>query len=145
MQRLPLLIACSFLSAMTACAHDPAPPEDDSLYQALGGMPGITAIVEETTFRIINDSRIAHYFALTDLDRFRTKLAEQICFETGGPCTYTGDTMPLIHTGMNINEADFNALVEDLQAAMTFRQIPLAAQNKLLARLAPMRGDIFHK
>ena len=38
--------------------------------------------------------------------------------------------------------ADFNALVEVLQAAMDAQGIPYAAQNRLLALLAPMHRDV---
>jgi hemoglobin len=39
----------------------------------------------------------------------------------------------------------FNALVEDLQKAMSERGIPFRAQNKLLAKLAPLHRDIEHR
>lgn len=132
--------------ALAACATTPpGKSHDDSLYQALGGMPGIRALVDETTLRVLNDVRIAHFWEGVDLDRFREKLAEQICVEAGGPCRYTGEPMAVVHGGMEINEAEFNALVEDLRAAMDFLRIPETAQNRLLRRLAPMRGAIIHR
>jgi len=39
-------------------------------------------------------------------------LVDQICQATGGPCTYTGRSMPDALKGMHITEADFNALVK---------------------------------
>jgi hemoglobin len=46
------------------------------------------------------------------------------------------------HAQHRITDADFNALVEDLIWAMDQRHIPRTAQNRLLARLAPMHPDI---
>jgi len=37
---------------------------------------------------------------------------------SGGPCKYTGKDMKSAHTGTGITSADFNALVEDLLAAL---------------------------
>ena len=50
--------------------------------------------------------------------------------------------MKSAHAGMEINKAQFNALVEVLQVAMDARNIPFATQNQLLARLAPMHRDV---
>ena len=41
-----------------------------------------------------------------------------------------------------IGRGHFNALVEDLQIAMDKRGIPFRAQNRLLAKLAPMYREI---
>lgn len=138
-----LALLCVLL--LTACAGRSSPPADDSLFQALGGKPGIEGIVGEFIFRLGQDSRVAHQFVKTDLDRFRDKLAEQICVEAGGPCTYTGDDMVKSHKGQKIDDLQFNAVVEDLQAAMNARNVPVTAQNRLLRRLAPMRPNIVNQ
>ena len=92
--------------------------------------------------RLLEDPRINAQFAETDLVNLNDRLVEQFCVELGGPCIYTGRDMAQSHAGLGITEADFNALVEDLVDAMDARGIPRAAQNRLLARLAPMHGDI---
>jgi hemoglobin len=46
------------------------------------------------------------------------------------------------HKGQNVSRSDFNALVEDLIKAMDSEGIPVPTQNRLLARLAPMRGEV---
>ena len=92
--------------------------------------------------RVLEDERIAAQFAEVDLVNLNDRLVEQICAEVGGPCEYTGRTMAESHEGLAITEADFNALVEDLVAAMDARGIPRRAQNRLLARLAPIHRDI---
>lgn len=140
-----LLLTLTLTTLLAACTSTNQPPADESLFRQLGGKPGIEGIVGEFIFRLGQDSRVAHHFAKSDLDRFRDKLVEQLCVESGGPCTYTGDDMVKVHTNMKIDEAGFNAVVEDLQAAMVARNVPVGAQNRLLRRLAPMRPDIIHK
>ncbi|MFI8483085.1 group 1 truncated hemoglobin [Pseudomonas sp. NPDC078700] len=125
---------------LTACAQQP--PKDDSLYQALGGTPGINKIVEGMLLNIAADQRIVEHFENIDIVRLRDKLVEQFCVEAGGPCTYTGDSMEESHKGQNLTPSDFNALVEDLQDAMDDQGVAVTTQNRLLARLAPMRAQV---
>lgn len=130
-------IACLAL-LLAACASTPR----TSLYEQFGGRAGVEALVEELLVRILEDERINAGFAETDLVNLNDRLVEQLCVELGGPCTYTGRGMAESHAGLGITEADFNALVEDLQDAMDARGIPFRAQNQLLRRLAPMHRDI---
>ena len=132
------------LFGLVGCAISPA-PENDSLYQAMGGQAGINRVVEGLLYQIADDERIVHHFADTDIVRLQEKLQEQFCVEAGGPCVYSGDNMADVHAGFELTEADFNALVEDLIAAMEAEQLPVTVQNRLLQRLAPMRADIIYR
>ncbi|WP_458129904.1 group I truncated hemoglobin [Pseudomonas sp. Z2-11] len=138
--RIVLLVLIGLLSACTQPLS-----RDDSLYQDLGAQAGITRIVEGMLLNIAGDERIVERFRKIDIERLRDKLIEQFCLETGGPCIYTGDSMAESHKGQNISRSDFNALVEDLIAAMDEQRVPVPVQNRLIARLAPMRGEIIEK
>lgn len=137
MRRLSGWIAVLLLAG---CVQSPV--KDDSLYRDLGKLPGITRIVEGMLLNIAGDSRIVEHFENVDIERLREKLIEQFCVEAGGPCEYTGDSMAESHKGQNLTPSDFNALVEDLQDAMDTLDVPVRAQNRLLAQLAPMRGEV---
>lgn len=117
-----------------------APP--DRLFQQLGGEAGIVALVDSFMLGLGNDARIRDHFSRTDPARFREKLIEQFCQLAGGDCVYSGDPMAEVHRGMDISDADFNALVEVLIDAMEQQGIPVSAQNRLLKPLAAMHGDI---
>ena len=58
---------------------------------------------------------------------------------------YTGRDMRAVHAQMGVTKADMNALVENLQQAMREARVPFAAQNRLLAKLAPMSGDVVER
>lgn len=135
--------ACLALT-LAACAG--TAPRDDSLYRALGGLEGIDAFTAEFVRRITTDPRVAGFFAegnrRASLERIHEKFVEQLCMESGGPCGYTGDPMELVHRNLDISAAEFNAVVEILDDAMTATGVPLGARNRLIARLAPMRSDI---
>lgn len=139
MRSLLLVVVLS----LAACAQQP--PKDDSLYRDLGEQAGITHIVEGMLLNIAGDPRIVRHFENIDIVRLRDKLVEQICVEAGGPCTYTGDSMEESHKGQNLTPSDFNALVENLQDAMSAQGVPMSAQNRLLARLAPMRAQVIDR
>lgn len=120
----------------------PRDPALKPVFEAFGGKPGLVAIVDDLMINLMADPKTHPYFAKVDRNRVKEKLVEQFCVILGGPCTYTGDDMRVVHRGLNIQRADFNALVEDLQVAMDKHDVPFRAQNKLLAKLAPMHRII---
>ena len=138
--RFTVLVA--FLTGLSACQIS---PPRNSLFDELGGMEGITKITDEFIYEIGLDRNVVKHFADTDLERFRNKLIEQLCEVSGGPCQYSGDTMLDVHKKMNISEAEFNRTVDLLITAMNVTGIPHTTQNKLLAKLAPMRPDIIYQ
>ncbi len=116
-----------------------------SLYERLGGEPAITAVVDQFIANVLADERINKRFARTTgerAQRFRTNLINQIGEATGGPQKYTGLSMKAAHAGMGITTAEFNALVEDLVAALNKFNVPEKEKSELLAILAPMQKDI---
>ncbi len=117
----------------------------DAFFDELGGRAGIDRIVDRFLQIVLQDSRIKSQFQEIDSVRLKEKLAEQFCQLSGGPCQYSGKSMELIHEGLRITQAQFNALTEDLQLAMEQQSIAPRIQNKLVARLAPMSRAIIGK
>ena len=64
-----------------------------SLYQRLGGMEAITAVVDDFVGNVARDRRINRFFAKTDIPRLKRQLVAQICAGSGGPCVYRGRSM----------------------------------------------------
>lgn len=117
-------------------------PADDSVYQAWGGKEGIRAVMEDFFVRLQSDARTGPFFRNASRERLVTQLTEQLCQESGGPCTYQGAPMGPAHASMDIGKGDFNALVAVLQQSMDAKGISFSAQNGMLARLAPLHRDI---
>ena len=118
------------------------PFASDDLAAAFGGKAGIKLIAERTVDLSEADPRISAIFVSRDTVRLKRTLYEQLCYILGAGCNYTGRTMAEAHKGMGVKIADMNALVENLQKAMKEREVPFAAQNRLLSKLAPMSGDV---
>jgi hemoglobin len=137
-----LRLLCATLLGLALAAH--AQPVDDSLYQQLGGQPGLTKLMDDFMTRLLADKRMNPFFKDVDHAHVKAQLVAQFCEVSGGPCKLKGPDMKKAHDGMDITKRDFNALVEVLQDSMSAQGIAFSTQNKLLARLAPMHRDIIN-
>ena len=116
-----------------------------SLYDRLGGEPAIKAVVDQFVANVAADSRINKYFANADLDHLKTQLVSQLGQASGGPQQYTGRDMKTVHAGMAIDPPAFDALIEDLVAALDQFKVGEKDKGELLAILQPMKADIVEK
>jgi len=132
------------LAAMLAAAA-PAMGQADATFHGLGGKPGIKHIVATLIPLVLADARIKDSFTDIDMPKLALRLEEQFCVLSGGPCVYQGKDMTEIHDGLNITNAQFNALAEDLQVAMERSGVPSRYAYKLMAKLAPMQRAIVTK
>lgn len=121
----------------TACASNHA-----TLYEKLGKTEGITLIADDFLTNVANDQLTRRHFEQTDIAIFKQRFIEHLCVVSGGGCNYQGETMFNSHQGLNITQADFDAIVNHLIAAMKQQNISIATRNALLAKLAPMYSDI---
>lgn len=135
---LPVLCAVCFAAFLPLSAA----ADEATLYDKLGGHEGVTEIISDMLDYSLKNPRISHIFDNSNIPRLEGLLVEHICSLTEGGCVYTGQDMDKSHAGLGIENKHFNALVEDLQKAMDDNDIPFRTQNKLLAILAPMHGDI---
>ena len=102
-------------------------------------------ITDDLFVFVMADTRINGFFEAKKVPHIKAMLVEQVCQILNGGCTYTGKDMTTSHAKLGIREGDFNALVEDLQKAMDKNHVPFAAQNQLLAALAPQHRAIVAK
>lgn len=126
-------------------ASAPRDPALKPVFDEFGGKAGLVTLMNDFMDDLMADPRTHPYFAPVDRDHVKAELVDQFCVILDGPCTYTGSSMASVHKGMGVDRAAFNALVEDLQTAMTKNHVPFRAQNKLLAKLAPMSKVIITK
>ncbi|MFZ6745183.1 group I truncated hemoglobin [Undibacterium sp. JH2W] len=136
-----ITISLFLLASLSAHAQS----SNDALYQSLGGKTGISTFVNSFVSIVLEDVRINKAFKDTDTERLASLLTEQFCELSGGPCKYSGRSMDEVHKDMQVTNAHFNALAEDLQIAMEKHDVPSSIQNKLIAKLAPMQRPIVTK
>ncbi len=128
--------------ALTACTLQTRTLAPPSLYERLGSLPAIEAVVDEFVANVDADPRINAFFAHSHKPKMKRWLAEFFCVSTGGPCQYTGRPMKSGHKDMGITEADFTALVQDLVKALDKLRVPEPEKQELLTLLGGMKKDI---
>ena len=134
--------------ALAQQQQTPAAARDPTLrpvFDQFGGRAGLVSLMNDFMGNLMADPRTRPFFQDVDREHIKAELVDQFCVILDGPCTYTGNDMTPVHRDLGIDRAAFNALVEDLQTAMNKRHIPFRAQNKLLAKLAPMSHQIITK
>jgi len=143
------IIAAILVTVSSAATYGQGMKEK-SLYERLGGKKAIALVVDEFVSRVAADNRINAFFAQTAADEtrlrmFKGRLVDQICEASGGPCKYTGKEMKAAHMGMGVGGSDFDALVQDLAAALDTLRVGAHEKDQLLGALAPMKTDIVEK
>jgi hemoglobin len=134
-----LLVQSFFLAGLLLAA---TPVYAGTLYDEMGGQAGIDKLADISIDNYLADDRIKAIFDESNIDRLRAEFKAQFCQITDGPCVYEGHDMTAAHKGLHLTNADFNAVVEDLQAAMDSCGIDFATQNRFLARLAPYQHQV---
>jgi hemoglobin len=130
-----LIVSLLLLGAVPAFA-------EGTLFDAMGGQAGIDKLVDKSIDNYLADDRIKAIFDESNMDRVRAEFKVQFCQIADGPCSYTGHDMAAAHKGLHLTNADFNAVVEDLQDAMDSCAIAFAVQNRFLARLASYQHQV---
>lgn len=115
----------------------------DSLYERLGGTEGITRIASDALDNHLANPRIqARYTELDNLEAVRQGAANFFISATGGPDVYEGKNMLETHRGMNIDEAEFMAVVDDILDALDKNNIGQMEQAEVLFAVYSMRREI---
>lgn len=120
-----------------------------SLFERLGGSNGINHLVEDIVARHMENpvirTRFRPYLETPDKLAITKKhlcaFLEEGC---GGTLKYTGRSMQDAHRGMNINEAEYMAAVDDILAAMRQRKIDDQTQKDILAVAYSLKDQILH-
>lgn len=118
------------------------PMEGTATFEAFGGKEGLVKIMDDFMIGLVADPRTKPFFDNNKQTFIKAMLVEQMCELMNGGCKYSGRDMKASHANMKVNREGFNALVEQFQFAMDKHNVPFSAQNKLLAKLAPMYRDI---
>lgn len=149
------LLAALVGAALPGCASDGAKPSPSApatpLYERLGGEASIAKVVDEFVARAAANPKVNFVRKGTQKEwpatpeavaYLKRMLVEFIASATGGPQKYTGKAMKESHEGMRITNAEFDALAQDLRAALTLFNVPAKEQDELLAIVETTRADI---
>lgn len=113
-----------------------------SLYQRLGSVQGISAIVDDAVDRHAVNPLLAPRFSGKDLPRAKQMGTLFFCMGAGGPEKYEGRDMRTVHSGMNISEQELIATIDDFVAAMQGQGVSAAEVNEVVAILYSLKGEV---
>jgi len=150
MSRVTMLVAVLVVGAVPAAvpatAQQAAPAK--SLYERLGGMTGITVVVDEFIDRLVIDHmlnmnpQIKEARARVPAPYLKYHVSALVCQVTGGPCAYTGRTMKNSHAHLNITPAEWDWMVGVFKDVLADHVVPAPEQEELLAIVGTTRTDI---
>src|SRR5919108_6649277 len=128
-----LLIVSIGLGACASMGSEPKPSSSPSLYRRLGGREGIAGVVDAFVTNVLADPRIGPTFKTLPAAKvgpLKTNIADFICENTGGPCSYGGRTMEASHRGLGLDTIDFEACNAALAKALDSNKVAAADKEQ---------------
>jgi hemoglobin len=150
MSRLTMLATVLVAGAVAAAPPGTAQQtaSGKSLYERLGGMTGITVVVDDFIDRLVIDHmlnmnpQIKEARARVPAPYLKYHVSALVCQVTGGPCAYTGRTMKSSHAHLNITPAEWDWMVGVFKDVLADHAVPAGEQDELLAIVSSTRTDI---
>src|SRR5215469_14083679 len=124
------------------------PEEKPSLYDRLGGVYSIATVVDDFIDRImLNPSLNANQLWDKQHHRdppagFKYLVTEMVCWATGGPQKYTGNSMADSHAHLKITAEEWEAFLDDFQQTLDKFAVPAGDQAELMTIVNSTRSDI---
>jgi len=121
-----------------------------SLFERLGGVEGITLIVDDVIEAHMNNpvikDRFTPYKAQPErLAAIRQHTIDFFSAGSGGPVEYTGRDMPKTHEGMGINAEEYMCVMDDIFSVLDEHGIDETSKKDVLAILWSLKGMIIGK
>lgn len=149
MNTLKTLIALSVLvmaGSVTPAAWAETTPAP--LYDRLGGLKGITVVVDDFINRLVVNKQLNKNPAIkagrksSSAPYLKFQVSQLICELSGGPCKYTGQTMKASHAHLNISENEWNVMAGEFQKSLNKYKVPAAEQKELFDMVGKTKADI---
>ena len=147
--RITLVVLAAAAASAPSLAQSPAAATPQpSLYDRLGGLYPIAAVVDDFIDRVYVNAtlnanpEIAKARSEIRKPGLKVHVATQVCMVTGGPCKYTGKAMKESHAGFHITPKEWDALLVDFRASLDAFKVPSREQQELIAIVESTRPDI---
>ncbi|WP_028109032.1 group I truncated hemoglobin [Ferrimonas futtsuensis] len=142
---LARVLVTMLLLSLCSLAARAEPP---SLYDRLGGLAPISVVVSDFIDALVPDAVLNSNPAI---DAARTAVppaylkyhvTAMMCQVTGGPCQYHGRDMRQAHAHLNIQEVEWQRMMEVFKEILAKHQVPQQEVNELLAIMDSTKSDI---
>jgi hemoglobin len=111
-------------------------------YDAIGGGPAVSAVVNDFYERVLGDPQLAPYFEGVDMPRLKRHQVLLVTQVLGGPKNYDGRSLEEAHEGLGIDHDDFAAVAGHLTGAMRDAGVPDDIVLRAIAVVAASEPDI---
>jgi hemoglobin len=115
---------------------------DATIYETIGGMPAIVAVVDDFYSRVLADPELAGFFSGTDMARLKTRQAEFFAAALGGPVPYTGAAMADAHRNRGIGKSHFDLVAGHLAGSLAGAGVLAPVIDQIIGAIAPLADDI---
>lgn len=119
-----------------------------SLYDRLGGLKGITIVVDDFIDRLVTNKTLNRNPAINAGRKsspppyLKFQVAQLVCEASGGPCKYTGKPMKESHAHLNISEREWDVMAEEFKKSLNKFKVPAAEQKELFDIVGKTKADI---
>jgi hemoglobin len=141
------LAACATTDASKSSSTT-ASTATPSLYKRLGGREGIAGVVDAFVANALADPRIGPAFKSLPPEKvgpLKTNIADFICENSGGPCSYGGRSMQDAHKGMKLAKEDVDACNAALAKALDAKGVGASEKNELMALVSGLMPSIVNQ
>jgi hemoglobin len=139
-----ILVTLGALCLSTGAAR----AQEKSLYDRLGGVYNIAALVDDFIERLlVNDVLNANPAIKEARERvpkagLKYRVTALVAQVTGGPEKYAGRSMNESHAHLHITEAEWQAMVADFKKSLAKFKVPEPEQKELIAIVESTKKDI---
>jgi hemoglobin len=149
MKNLFYLVLINLITINMTIAQDSNSAAPQSLYERLGGVEGITLIVDDVIEAHMNNPEIKEVFIPYKeqperLASIRQHTIDFFSAGSGGPVEYKGRDMPTTHKGMNINANQYMCVMDDIISVLDEHEIDEESKKDVLFILWSLKGLIIN-
>lgn len=142
--KVTLLLLGALCAAPAVLAQQaPAP-----LYDRLGGLKGITVVVDDFINRLVANKQLNKNPAInagrksSPAPYLKFQVSQLVCEVSGGPCKYTGKAMKESHAHLNISEKEWDVMAGEFKKSLDKYKVPAGEQQELFDIVGKTKGDI---
>ena len=153
-------LAVTAASAFVLVAADDTDAQEKSLYERLGGVFAIAAVVDHFSDAVVKNPIVGQQSQNPQLRKWHTKSLERlpglkfmrtlwVCNASGGPFEYTATkpgATPLgleeAHRDLKISSEEFDEVAAELGRTLDFLKVPEREKAEVLAAFAAHKGEV---
>lgn len=127
-----------------SAGNEPSKP----LYERLGGLKGITLVVDDFIDRLVTNKTLNRNPAINEGRKrspppyLKYQVSALVCEVTAGPCKYGGKGMKEAHAHLNITEKEWDVMVGEFKKSLARYKVQAREQQELLEIVGKTKPDI---